>query len=308
MEKIGNKKQKAAAAFAAYQDWKSEQIRRNRKIKHFAVRKYIRPFLRFLLFGQRKICGFQIEVLNCVSIEKKAPIIFAVTHIGKWDFEIINEQIAIPFYAIAADFINMYGNVNGLFMNANGVVWVNETSREDKANTKELMKQILRQGGNLMIFPERTWNFSENEIIYDIAYGTADVAIQSEAVIVPIGIEQYEKRFVINMGSPFSGDKYDDKKSLTLALRDSLASLKWEIWTREGISSRAELPDDYWERFIAAKCTEWPGYSMKEQIINRFLPREKLEYWQVQEDLKTGALPRWYEMAANEIGNRENVP
>lgn len=40
-----------------------------------------------LLFGQRKICDFKIEVLNRVHMAEKALVIFAVTHIGKWDFE-----------------------------------------------------------------------------------------------------------------------------------------------------------------------------------------------------------------------------
>lgn len=39
---------------------------------------------------------------------------------------------------------------------------------------------------------------------------------------------------------------------------------------------------------------------MKEQFVNRFIPKEKLEYWQVQKDLKTGLLPQWYKMALDE--------
>lgn len=300
MEKAKDRKGKAAIAFAAYQDWKREQVRCGQKIKYLVFRKYIRPFLRLLLFGQRKICGFKIEVLNRVRITEKAPVIFAVTHIGKWDFEMVNEQLTNFFYVIASDFVNTYMQVSGWFFRANGVVWVNESSRKDKANTKELMKQILKQGDNLMIFPEGTWNLSENEIILDIAYGTAEVAIQTGAVIVPIAVEQYEKRFVINMGEPLAGTECDDKNCLTVTLRDILASLKWEIWEREGVWHRAKLAEDYWERFIVARVREWPEYAMKEQFVNRFIPKEKLEYWQVQKDLKTGLMPRWYKMALNE--------
>lgn len=134
-----------------------------------------------LLFGQRKICDFKIEVLNRVHMAEKALVIFAVTHIGKWNFEMVNEKITNSFYVIASDFVNTYMQVSGCFFSANGVVWVNESSREDMVNTKELMKQILKQGDNLMIFPEGTWNLSENEIILDIVYGTAEVAVQTGA-------------------------------------------------------------------------------------------------------------------------------
>lgn len=287
--------QKAMLAFERYQKKKSVQIQ-NKRVRFIAIRKCIRPLLRFLLFGQRKIYGFQVEVLKQIN-SKNYPVIFAVTHIGKWDFEIVCEKIPCHFYVVASDFINTYGKSGGWFFNANGVVWINEYSREDKDNTKKRMKQILDQGGNVMIFPEGTWNISENEIIRDIAYGTADVAIQTRAAIIPVAVEQYEERFVINMGDILSATDFDDKAILTTVLRDTLATLKWEIWEKEGIQERAELSDTFWEDFIIERCKEWPKYSMKEQIFNTFIPKEKLEYWQLQKDLKTGLLPRWYELA-----------
>ena len=39
---------------------------------------------------------------------------------------------------------------------------------------------------------------------------------------------------------------------------------------------------------------------MKEQIINTYNPKYKLEYWQVQKELKTGLIPKWHEMAMRE--------
>ena len=51
-------------------------------------------------------------------------------------------------------------------------------------------------------------------------------------------------------------------------LRDILATLKWEIWERQGMESRSEIPENYWEEFIAQRQQEWRGYPMREQIIN----------------------------------------
>lgn len=150
--------------------------------------------------------------------QKNKPVIFRVTHIGKWDFEIVNERIRDHFHIIAADFLNMHGSFSGLFMRCNGVIWINEYSPKDKSNTKEMMKKVLAQGDNIMIFPEGTWNFSENEIVRDIAYGTADVAILENVAIIPIAVEQYDKRFVINMGQAMLPQDYGkDKKILTSA-------------------------------------------------------------------------------------------
>lgn len=78
-----------------------------------------------------------------------------------------------------------------------------------------------------MIFPEGTWNLSENEIVRDIAYGVADAAISADAVIVPIAIEQYGKHFVICQGEVLEPAilQQADRTMLTTALRDEFASL-----------------------------------------------------------------------------------
>lgn len=288
-------------AFEQYKTKKVLIIRRAKKLPNHTMRKILRPLFRSCLWIQRKINSFSVEVLSDINVPEDRAVVFALTHIGKWDFEIVNEQIKVQFFVVAADFMHMWGTVSGIFMNLNGVIYVDEESKEDKANTKKLMISLLQAGNNVMIFPEGTWNFSENEIINDIAYGAADAAISANAVIVPIAVEQYGKHFVI-----YSGDVLDpvrlqvDKQSLTRILRDKLASLRWKIWESQGICSRSTLTADYWNKFIRERCAEWKGYSMKEQIINGYIPKYKLEYWQVQRDLKTDKMPLWYRMLLEE--------
>lgn len=235
-------------------------------------------------------------------VPKDRPVILAITHIGKWDFEIINEQIKEQFFVIAADYILMHGTINGFFMNLNGVIYLDEKDKKDKANTKKLMINLLQSGNNIMVFPEGTWNLSENEIIRDIAYGVADAAISADAVIVPIAIEQYGKHFVICQGEMFEPNTQQraDKAMLTIALRDEFASLKWKIWERNGVCQRRSLPHDYWSKFIQDRCAEWRGYDMEGQVVNGYMPKDKWEYWQVQKDLKTGKIPLWYRILLEE--------
>ncbi|MDE6435770.1 MAG: hypothetical protein K2L07_16290 [Lachnospiraceae bacterium] len=42
-----------------------------------------------------------------------------------------------------------------------------------------------------------------------------------------------------------------------------------------GICPRSTLAIDYWDEFIQERCAEWKGYSMKEQIINTYIPKDK---------------------------------
>lgn len=268
------------------------------------AKKIIRPLLKCVLLVQRKVVGFQTEVIHRERLNSNKPVIFAVTHIGKWDIEIVNEQIPSHFHIVMSDFLNTYGKISGIFVTCTGVIWVNEHSTEDKHNTKEIMKKVLAQNDSVMIFPEGAWNLYEAEIIKDIAYGAADVAIQTKVDIIPIAVEQYDKRFVINVGLPLRFQNYyENKEILTSVLRDTMATLKWEIWEREGVQSREIIPELYWDDFIVQRMKEWEGCSMTEQMLT-FISRERLEYWSVQRDLRTGYLPRWYRIYLREEGEK----
>lgn len=271
------RKDREMESFARYKR-KKELILKGRKNPPGNIgRKLFRPLFRLCLWIQRKANGFLVERINEIKIPEGRSVIFAVTHIGKWDFEIVNEQIREQFFIVAADFVHMHGTVSGFFMNLNGVIYVDEEDREDKANTKNLMIKLLLSGKNVMIFPEGTWNLSENEIIRDIAYGTADAAVSADAIIVPIAIEQYDKRFVICQGEMLEPAVFQaDKQKLTIALRDEFAALKWQIWERNGMCQRNSLACDYWDKFIQSRRMEWKEYSMREQVINTYTPPREM--------------------------------
>lgn len=292
-----------AAAFEKYKADKKCFLKENLPIRHMRLRKSIRPLLRTVLFVQRKIKGQSIEVIGNKKIKKVTgtPIVFVVTHIGKYDFEIVNEKIKEHFYVIASDFLNMYGNINGIFMKANGVIFMDIDDKEDRENSRQMMLRVLKQGDNMMIFPEGTWNLSENAIINDLHWGVADISLEASAIIVPIAIEQFGKRFVVNIGELFDPDeirqyrtetayselgrdevgtqlKRQIKMEVIQKLRDILATLKFQIWEKEGTTRRDSIPYDYWLEFIKERCAEWPGYSMDEQVRNGCFPPVKREY------------------------------
>jgi hypothetical protein len=211
----------------------------------------------------------------------------------------------------------MYGNINGLFLKANGVIYIDVEDRQDRENSRQMMLRVLNSGDNMMIFPEGTWNISENEIIKDIHFGAVDIALERKTVIVPIAVEQYQSRFVINIGDIFDPNeiknkitdipystlssenavqkniKYRIKQTATMELRDRMATLKYQIWEREGIEHRENIPHDYWQRFIEERCKEWPGYNMDDQVVNGCFPKEKREWIKVQQTM-ANLNPNWW--------------
>ncbi len=264
--------QKHRLRFERYKQKKAERLNHKNPVKGVCFRKFIRPFMRLCLAIQRKMHGFKVELISGYYEKKDKQIVFAVSHIGKWDYEIVNEIIKDHFYVIAADFMHMYGNSAGGFLNAFGVIYIDELDKEDRINSRKMMEAVLRQKDNMLIFPEGTWNFSENELIYDLPFGCVDMALATDSVIIPICVEQYQKRFVVNIGKQFVPT---DRVASTQELRDIMATLKFEIWEREGITGRDSIPYDYWNKFLCERVNEWWGYNMREQLINTWLPPEK---------------------------------
>lgn len=301
------KKEQIERDFEKYQLEKKQNINNNKNINFIEMRKKIRPLFRKLLFVQRILNKQTIEIISDQHIQENRGIVFAVSHIGKYDFEMVNEVLKEHFYVIASDYRNMHGNSNEFFLNLNGVIFVNELSKEDKYYSKKMMEKILLNNDNIMIFPEGTWNISENEIIMDTHLGAVAISLSTNSIIVPIAIEQYDKNFKINIGKNFDPTKYvkdilnidysllnenNDKElikkiqiEVNKVLRDEMATLKYEIWATEPITIRNTIPDDYWPYFINDRVNEWPGYSMSEQIDSVVHTKEKKEYEEVQKTL-----------------------
>lgn len=303
------KKEIKQRKFEQYKQHKNEMVQNNLPIKYIYLKKCLRPILRKVLWAQRMLNRQKVEFIHREIPKINCPIVFAVSHIGKWDFEIVNEHIQEHFHVIASDFINMTGNISGLFMELNGVIFLDVDSKNDRENSRRMMLKVLEQGDNMMIFPEGTWNLSENEIIRDIHFGAVDIALEKSAVIIPIAVEQYDRRFVVNIGNVYEPAedactiidrsywtlddnkedehrlKFEIKLRTTQVLRDQLATLKYEIWEREGITKRKDIPYGYWSRFIMERWAEWPGYSMDEQIRNGCFPAEKKKHWEMLEQI-----------------------
>ncbi len=137
------KMSKKRREFGHYKKRKTLILEDKEKLPKDVIRKFFRPMFRSCLWIQRKLNGFSVEVLNDIKIPQGRPIIFAVTHIGKWDFEIVNEQIRAQSFVIAADFMHMHGTVSGFFMNLSGVIYVDEEDRKGYSMREQIVNRYI---------------------------------------------------------------------------------------------------------------------------------------------------------------------
>ncbi len=212
------------------------------------------------------LSGFSCKVIKDEREKTDRPIIFALTHVGKFDIEVSAVGIKDHFYLLSGDYEHLQGLVDGAFLLLNGVLYFNEKVKWDRSEIVTRMIEHLKTGANLMYFPEGTWNLKPELPMLPCYWGIVDIAKKSNAVIVPVAVEQYGKRFKINIGKNIDLQKYgadvSEKSRAISMLRDALATLKWEIWESEPQLKRNQMSGNEWEEYIDARLAEWPYFSL----------------------------------------------
>lgn len=205
------------------------------------------------------------------------PLIYACTHVGRYDIEMAIQMIRDPLWFFMGDPGAVYKSLDGLILWFNGTIFTDTAYTEDRYIGKETCVKTLEQGGSLLIYPEGAWNITENQVVMPLFPGTAEMAIRTGAEIVPIAIEQYGKHYYANIGENISSAGYDlaQKQLLTDWLRDTLCTLKWEIWEQFPVTSRASLPEDAAEQYLDEIMSQSEnGYTVEEIVRTRFHRKE----------------------------------
>lgn len=233
----------------------------------FKTRRKLHWFVILVFKIKNFISGFKYEVIYDKRAKTNRSIIFALTHIGKFDIEVSALPIKEHFYVLTGDYEHLQGLIDGSFLLLNGVIYFNERVKEDRKVVSNKMIEHLKQGGNLMYFPEGAWNLKPALPMLPCYWGIIDIARKSNAIITPVAVEQYGKRFKLNIGENFDVQNYqsdNEGKSKAIAnLRDAMATLKYEIWESEPILNRSELVGDEWDNYIKDRLAEWPYFSVK---------------------------------------------
>lgn len=242
-------------------------------INSFSIwwRRIIHPILWQLIKLDRKLSQEHCEVIGDRRCSNR-NVIYACTHIGGNDVQRVFEAIRSQAWLFLGDPGALYRGVLGLMIYLNGAVYLETRDKYDRKIAEARATEILKKGGSLLIFPEGAWNIEPSIPVMHLYPGTARMARKTGCDIIPIAIEVYGARYVVNIGQnlSFSGRSEDDRE-LTRELRDILASLKWEIWEREGTFSRQEYQfvddEEYAQSVIHRK--DW-GYTLKDAYETRY--------------------------------------
>lgn len=269
-----------------YKRNKAQLIYSNTCIKGVKIRRYIHPLLMKILQIKSILSGLTYEFVGeKKTISRDKTVIYAITHIGKFDYEMLVEACDIFAYPFAGDWELMYATIDDYFLRANGVLWVDTADREDRQNSFKFMIKALKQGIPMLIYPEGIWNLTESLPMMKIFPGAIQAAKECNVPIIPIAIEQREKHFLINIGTELDFSEVEESEAVRV-LRDTLAALKWEIWEHLPRERRKDIPEGYYEKFVQDRLAECVGFT--KELVEGRMYRDKIdrEIMAIRKDLE----------------------
>lgn len=260
-----------------HRERRKKQFEEGKKPGKIHIREMFYPVFRAFLAADRVFRKQTVTVIGSPHRHKER-VIFACTHIGENDLENIYEKLGRGCWWFVGDPNFMYRDISGLFVYLNGCIFLDTNDKEDRRISYLRAVELLKSGGSLMIFPEGARNGSENLPVMPLFPGTAKMAMETGTPIVPVAIEQYGRRFVINFGHIICPENFRGRSELMQTMRDAMATLKWEIWEKEGVQPRDSLPEDCRKQFIKQFEERIRPYDTLETVERaRFHTREEME-------------------------------
>lgn len=220
----------------------------------------------------------------------RGPKIFAVTHTYSredvaWGISFAGEQS----FLITNARQELLETSDGYALWASGVILVDRHDKENRRASLEKAKRVLNLGGNVMIFPEGVWNMSPNLLVRKLFSGVYRIACETCAPVIPMGTMLYDGIFYVSRGAPLHLEKFERQAGLNL-LRDSLATLKWELMEQYGQTTREKLlcgqdPTMYWARHLENYIAKQTVYEREEEAHAHFMDQADIEHEEVSRHL-----------------------
>lgn len=211
-----------------------------------------RPIVHFILHRVLKLSdrmsGLRVISLNTTipEIAKKKPAIYVITHAGKDDISVFNQAVNRHFVVLSGDYESLHNNIEGLFTMLNGVIFFDMNSPSDRKTVIPRVVEALKGGNNILCSMEAAWNLSPNIPVTPLFKGMLLAAAEADTVIVPVGIERFQKKlYGVNIANEVFDPKVevirDNFKAALENLRQRMASLKLELYFHPEIYSQINV-------------------------------------------------------------------
>lgn len=195
-----------------------------------ARRAFHRPF-RFLVKKGTELafrCKIQIERYPALE-GKKTPYIFASSHGFIEDIPGAVASIDRACYALLGGTDQIEHNPANNATWLSGMIYVNRLDPKSRKDAVLKMERILCSGSSVLLYPEGTWNNTENLLCMPLFAGPWLLAQSTGAKVVPIAQYKDAKNIIhVSVGDPLDLGVMEKAAALRL-LRDEIASGLYEL-------------------------------------------------------------------------------
>lgn len=177
-----------------------------------SIRKIINPLFRniMMLSTNGKII---IDNNNTTSNKK---IIYAGTHGFHDDIIFTIKTINNHAYLLYGNLLDFFKTFHGFGLWINGVILVDRTNKESRKSSIQKMIKVLNNNGNIVMFPEGTWNMDDSLVVGNLHLGIYEVAEKTKAKIVPVATYLDGNKAYSKQGETFDITCIDNEKILII--------------------------------------------------------------------------------------------
>lgn len=214
----------------------------------------------------------KIETENACTLLPDKPIIFVPNHSAFTDTPIALRVTKQRSYIFSGK--QNLAFIDWVFFMLNGVIWVDRKSKEDMAASKDALLEYLSKGQSILWFPEGTWNLSPNLLMLPMKWGIIEIARQADAQIVPMALDydREQNRCRVKFGAPMEGSYFEDKSEAICALRDAIATLRWDLMCSQSVQCRGEISPQQLKEEMYKVIDEYPPLSWEYESSCIFNP------------------------------------
>lgn len=236
-----------------------EKINNNKEIIDSSTKIKIRNILNpALLLASKTNIKYKIKKEGPCNIEPGRPIIYAVNHYSAQDTPIICNSIENRGYILAGKQPLRF--IDDIFFKIYGTVFVDRKNKDDMLQSKNAMEAYLNKNENIIMFPEGTWNLTDELLMLPMKWGIIEVAQNTNAQIIPVNLDydRDNKLCRVSFGTAIIPDKEKTKKEQIDNLRDTMATISWYNIEKKEQLVRAKVDVEELRKEFMKTVEEYP--------------------------------------------------
>ena len=171
--------------------------------------------------------NFPIVMINSMPSVQQNKI-FVMNHCNVHDVPIACEVIREHFYVLVGK--QKLELIDRIFFLLNGVVYIDRKNKLSRKYGFEKMLELLKEGHNLLIYPEGTWNMTSSKPMLPMNWGVIELSRSAGVPIVPLVVEYHMNCCNVKFGEAIYIGKEMDKETGIRRLEEVMATLRWDIW------------------------------------------------------------------------------